>query len=73
MIARLAAGDDSFGSSTVAVLSLLYIGPTLQQLAKTVAFQESIHFVLIPSCVLEYILFLWLNVTFDTQFCLTFV
>lgn len=29
MIARLAAGDDSLGSATVAVLSLLYIGPAL--------------------------------------------
>lgn len=47
MIARLAAEDDSLGSGTVAVLSLLYIGPALleeraaEQFAKRVAFQET--------------------------------
>lgn len=48
MIARLAAEDDSLGSTTVAVLSLLYIGPAFgtrvccnSQLAQIVAFQET--------------------------------
>lgn len=79
MIARLAAGDDSLGSTTVTVLLLLYIGPDLLRhkngrLAKIVCFQQRMWVSLDSASskcfVFRIICILWLNVTFDavTQF-----
>lgn len=79
MIARLAAGDDSLGSTTVTVLLLLYIGPDLLRhkngrLAKIVCFHQRMWVSLDSASskcfVFRIICILWLNVTFDalTQF-----